>query len=270
MIATLFSLILAANAASTPPPATCCAVVELRQYTLNPYKRETFINLFEDRFIESQEAVGINLIGEFRQVGMPNKFYWIRGFPSMPARAKALQAFYYGPVWRKYRNVANPMLLENDNVLLLKPAHPGSGFRLSGKRPPIGDRVRPAGLVVSTIYYLGSNSGTQFDGIFEKQIRPIVESDGASIRGTFTSNRVPNNFPKLPIRSDANVFAWVGCFASESAYNRYASRLADDPRWWTIEGNFALASMYVPPEVDLLEAGPRSQLNCEDNAPGRV
>src|SRR5439155_25048962 len=49
----------------------CCPIVELRQYTLHPGKRDAFIDLFERQFIESQEAVGTRMIGQFRDLDDP-------------------------------------------------------------------------------------------------------------------------------------------------------------------------------------------------------
>lgn len=39
----------------------------------------------------------------------------------MPARSKFLPAFYSGPVWKQFREEANAILANSDNVLLLKP-----------------------------------------------------------------------------------------------------------------------------------------------------
>ena len=44
----------------------CCPVVELRQYTLHPGKRDVLIDLFDREFVESQEALGIKIIGQSR------------------------------------------------------------------------------------------------------------------------------------------------------------------------------------------------------------
>jgi hypothetical protein len=41
------------------------AVIELRQYTLHPGRRDELITLFEREFVETQEAEGIDLIGQF-------------------------------------------------------------------------------------------------------------------------------------------------------------------------------------------------------------
>ena len=59
---------------------TCCPVVELRQYTLVPDGREELISLFEREFIETQEATGMIVIGQFRDLNNPDRFVWLRGY----------------------------------------------------------------------------------------------------------------------------------------------------------------------------------------------
>src|SRR4029450_5728460 len=66
---------------------TCCQVVELRQYTLYPGRRDALIDLCDREFVESQEATGIVVIGQFRDMDNPDRFIWLRGFADMPARA---------------------------------------------------------------------------------------------------------------------------------------------------------------------------------------
>ncbi|MCQ8186788.1 NIPSNAP family protein [Streptomyces sp. RCU064] len=42
------------------------AVIELRQYTLRPGRREELIELFDREFIETQEETGMVVLGQFR------------------------------------------------------------------------------------------------------------------------------------------------------------------------------------------------------------
>ena len=58
-------------------PLACCPVVELRQYTLHPGKRDVLIDLFDREFVETQEAVGIKVIGQFRDLDHPDHFVWL-------------------------------------------------------------------------------------------------------------------------------------------------------------------------------------------------
>jgi hypothetical protein len=115
----LVSLLATAEPAATRAPsaaASCCAVHELRQYTLKPGQRDVLIALFEREFVETQEAVGMHLVGQFRDLDRPDRFVWIRGFPDMRARAESLQAFYGGPVWQTLREAANATTREAGGV----------------------------------------------------------------------------------------------------------------------------------------------------------
>src|SRR6266480_4971886 len=108
----------------------CCPIVELRQYTLHPGKRDVLIELFDREFVESQEILGMYVIGQFRDLNDPDRFVWLRGFRNMSERAEGLTAFYTGPVWKANREAANATMIDSDNVLLLRPARPSSGFAL--------------------------------------------------------------------------------------------------------------------------------------------
>lgn len=132
------------NGAQNTKPATvgCCPVVELRQYTLHPGKRDALVELFERELIESQEALGISVIGQFRDMDDPERFVWLRGFQDMEARGPALAAFYGGPVWEAHRKAANATMLDSDNALLLRPVGPEGGFAL-GERGAIDAPGRP-------------------------------------------------------------------------------------------------------------------------------
>ena len=110
-------------------------ILELRQYTLRPGRRDDLIALFETELIAPQEAAGMALVGQFRDVDDPDRFVWLRGFPDMRARAEALGRFYQGPAWRRHRDEANATMIDSDDVLLLRPAARGPAFP---PRPPPG------------------------------------------------------------------------------------------------------------------------------------
>jgi hypothetical protein len=78
-------------------------VVELRRYTLKPGARETLVELFDREFVESQEALGMRILGTFRDLDDPDQFVWLRGFDDMASRAPALTAYYTGPVWKMHK-----------------------------------------------------------------------------------------------------------------------------------------------------------------------
>ncbi len=74
------------------------AIVELCQYTLHPQQREVLIDLFDREFVETQEAHGMRVLGQFRDLDRPEQYVWLRGFADMQARHRALEGFYGGPV----------------------------------------------------------------------------------------------------------------------------------------------------------------------------
>src|SRR5260370_31902418 len=133
-----------------------CSVVELRQYTLHEGTRERLIDLFENEFIESQEALGIRVIGPFRDLEDHNRFGWLRGFPDMDERSRMLAAFYDGPVWRAHHDAANGTMIDSDNVLLLRPTH-GSANSAVTNGLDMGSFHRDA-LVAANIHYVDSSA----------------------------------------------------------------------------------------------------------------
>jgi quinol monooxygenase YgiN len=216
----------------TQPPQTCCPIVELRQYTLYPGKRDVLIDLFDREFVESQEALGMKVIGQFRDLDNPNRFVWLRGFRDMPSRAQALKDFYGGPVWKAHREAANATMIDSDNVLLLHPAEPTSGFSLESKtRPPAGTNETRTASSVATIYYFDAPVDAAFVQFFEKTVKPAVTGSGATVLAYFVTEHSENTFPALPVREDENVFVWFARFNDPAAYERHITALTQSPRW---------------------------------------
>ena len=237
----------------------CSSVVELRQYTLHPGKRDVLIDLFDREFVETQEALGIKVIGQFRDLDHPDRFVWLRGFRDMPSRAKALTDFYGGPVWKAHREAANATMIDSDNVLLLRPALPTSGFSLETRRPVGPDEV-PASLVVATIYYFAGPVTRDFINFFEHSLRPVAESLGATISASFVTEKSENTFPALPVRTGENVFVWFSTFPDLAVYENWVASLSRSQQW---RGEISTAlTRYLErtPEVLKLSPTARSQL----------
>ena len=161
---------------------TYSPIVELRMYTLHPGRRDNLIRLFEREFLETQEAVGIQVLGQFYDLDDPNRFIWLRGFHDMPARAESLDAFYSGPVWKAHREAANATMIDSENVLLLRLPHGTCGFSFNGtNRPSLGSRAKQDGFVAATIYYFDQPVDSDFIRYFENTIKPALVGAAASI-----------------------------------------------------------------------------------------
>lgn len=216
-----------ADCATTSCAAADCAVVELRQYTLHPGRRDTLIELFEREFVESQEVCGMRLLGQFRDLDDPDRFVWLRGFADMEHRAEALAAFYGGPVWRAQREAANATMLDSDNVLLLRPARHDSGFALDdARRAAFGAIAPPCGLVVAMVWRLPLRVGADFLALFERRIVPPLLDAGAILLASFISEHAANTFPALPVREGENVLVCFAGFDDEAHWQRHFGDLA--------------------------------------------
>jgi hypothetical protein len=228
---------------------SCCPILELRQYTLHPGQRDVLIDLFDREFVETQEALGMRIVGQFRDLDKPDRFVWLRGFPSMDARAKALAGFYGGPTWKAHRNAANATMIDSANVLLLHPARAASGFSLDGlRRPKPGAAGASGSLVVATIYYLDGPASDDFLELYERDVQPAHESAGASVLGRFVTEGSANTFPALPVREGEHVLVSFSRFADLAAYERHLAELARSTRW--AETSRALSSrLKRPPEA---------------------
>jgi hypothetical protein len=189
---------------------TCCPIVELRQYTLHPGKRDDLIDLFDREFVEPQEALGMRIIGQFRDLDDANRFVWLRGFEDMRSRLDGLAAFYGGPDWKAHRDAANATMVDSDNVLLLKPARPTSGFVLDGlRRSKAASDESPTGTVVAAIASLDEPATSEYVDRFERDLMPALARAGAAVLAYFVTEASANNFPALPVREGENVFVWV-------------------------------------------------------------
>jgi len=191
------------------------AVLELRQYTLHPGRRDALIELFEREFVESQEAVGIELVGTFRDLDRPDRFVWVRGFPDMPSRAASLQAFYGGPVWAAHREAANATMIDSDNVLLLRPAAKGTGF---ARRSP----SHPSSRVLVTIYHLAAPVDDAFRGLVDDALADA----GVTPIARLETEPAENTFPRLPVRTGEHVYVWFARVDDADALRAAQARLA--------------------------------------------
>ena len=202
-------------------------IVELRQYTLHPGRRDALVTLFDREFVESQEAIGAAVLGQFRDLDDPDRFVWLRGFPDMPSRAASLAAFYGGPVWLTHRDEANATMVDFDDVLLLRRV---TGFPAPAPRPPAGSGSAPGSAVLATIW-LGKRP---FDDaavdFFDAEVRPALREAGAEPFGLLRSEYAENTFPALPVRAGEHALVWFARFPSPAALDDHLRRLDGSAR----------------------------------------
>jgi hypothetical protein len=241
-----------------------CSVVEVRQYTLHDGARERLIDLFESEFIESQEALGVRVVGPFRDLEDPNRFVWLRGFPDMNERSHMLSAFYDGPVWRLHRDAANATMIDSDNVLLLRPCARRNGGT-SANGAGMGSFGRDA-LVVANIHYVDRSAIHDFAQFFEKTMRPALTDTGAEVIAAFETEAARNTFPRLPVREGETVLIWLAAFRDARHFEDHVAALRDSPDWRKDAPPEVLRQFSRKPEVLKLAPTPRSRFHNQIEA----
>jgi hypothetical protein len=204
-------------------------VLELRQYTLRPGARSTLVELFERELIEPQEAAGMRVGGLFLDRDDPDRFVWFRGFTDMAARRRALEGFYRGPVWRRFRDDANATMLDSDDVLLLRPTsphHPPADP--DRERPAVGADAPTTAWVSVTVYTYPPNAEltTWLTGDFHAEVQQQLGIPVA----TWRTEPAENTFPDLPVR-DGNAFVWTATFPDQDGYRSAWSRWEESAVW---------------------------------------
>jgi NIPSNAP len=226
----------------------CCPVVELRQYTLHPGQREVLIDLFDRRFVEPQEADGMHVLGQFRDLDRPDRFVWLRGFPDMERRRTSLAAFYGGPVWKANAAAANATMIDTDDVLLLRPVTPESAFDALPPRPRI-DEPLTAATVVVTICSLDQPA----DPSDLEHLLPALAEMSPPALATFVEEPSENTFPSLPVRSGEHVVVWLQRISDGRSSDAVRNASADVART-------TLPRLAAPPALLRLEPTARSML----------
>lgn len=201
-------------------------VLELRNYVTKPGQRDRFISYFETNFIDSQNAMGGYILGQFRVKDADDNFFWIRGFNDMASRSRYLPEFYRGAFWKQRRNYVNEMLINNDNVYLLKPL----SLSEDSTDAAINSNVfgKKKGLVVID-YYVANTRLNELIEFFKSKYLPLLKSNDISTT-TWVSELTENDFPGLPVFQDKNLLATITPFKDEAEYQLKLEQINADSK----------------------------------------
>jgi hypothetical protein len=178
-------------------------IVELRQYLLHRGRRDELIEVFDRELVETQEALGIRVIGQFRDVDRPNHFVWMRGLVDHGGRGQALASFYGGPVWRQHGPAAAATMIDSDDVHQLRAGKPDEQLRI--RQPNDRDAGGSRGSILIVVSHRRSDD---HDELVRRLLIPTVEEAGVRTRGLYATDPVENSFPALPVRP-SNVLVWI-------------------------------------------------------------
>jgi NIPSNAP len=199
-------------------------IVELRQYTLHPGQRDVLIELFDREFVETQEACGMTVLGQFRDLDRPDRFVWLRGFDDMPGRAEALRRFYTGTAWKANAAAANATMVDSDDVLLLRPATARPGLVLTGTRPPVAADP-PSSVLLASVLLRPEPVDAAFEAHVDSTLRPALAAAGGPPIACLQTEYAQNTFPALPVREGEHAFVWLSHFDSLADLNDHCGQI---------------------------------------------
>jgi hypothetical protein len=230
-------------------------VIELRRYTIKKGEREHFAQYFDTYFPEVLEQLGTIIFGEFFERKNPSAFTWIRGFHSMDDRAIANAVFYYGPVWKEHKSTMNNLLIDSDNVLLLRPLTPERGLIILPAVDPITEVNDARGIAVAQIFAVQANSVEEFAKEAEATFASY-RAAGVREAGVLVTLDVPNNYPQLPIRTDGPYLVWLGILKDNQMLKNEFTPLAER----SLPALSATGLIRGTPELVVLDPTHRSRL----------
>ena len=176
-------------------------VVELRQYDLRPGRRDELVELFDRELVEPQEALGMRILGQLRQPSRPDRFVWLRGYPDLATRARALPAFYGGPVWAAHAEAANATMVDWSDVLLLRPVAGRSDVPVAVRPPPgAAGEPGPGSTIVVTVCRLDERPPP------DAEVARLVPAEALA---AFVTLEADNPLPALPVREGEQVVVWI-------------------------------------------------------------
>jgi hypothetical protein len=230
-------------------------VVEFRRYTTKQGEREHFATYFESYFPEAFQQMGAILFGQFFERRNPVGFTWLRGFKNTDARAIVNAGFYYGPLWREHSSTMNNLMVDSDNVLLLRPLSPERGIPVLPSVDPVKEGKGAQGVVVAEIFAVKPESVDTFAQRAEATFANY-RAAGAREAGVLVTLDVHNNFPQLPVRTDGPYLVWLGIVRDNQTLETEFAPLAER----SVESLSATGLLRGKPEVVILYPTHRSRL----------
>ena len=201
-------------------------VIEFRRYTVKEGEREHFAEYFESYFPEAFQQMGAIAFGQFFERKNPVGFTWMRGFKNTDARAVINAGFYYGPLWREHALTMNSLMVDSNNVLLLRPLSPERGVAVLPAVDPVTERKGAQGVVVAQIFAVKANSVDAFAQQAEATFAGY-RAAGAREAGVLVTLDAPNNFPQLPVRTDGPYLVWLGVVKDNQTLETQFTPLAE-------------------------------------------
>jgi hypothetical protein len=175
-------------------------VLEIRNYLLKPNMATEFSDYFSTHFVAPMNELKGYTLGQFKIEGVSDRFVWFRGFSDMKARVKFLNDFYINsPTWKEFGKGANEMMINSDNVYLLRPLNKtiNSNSPETKKRATIVD------------FYICNGRLEEVINLFDSAYIPFLKTIDIEDISLWRSEMAENDFPRLPVFQDKNLLVSI-------------------------------------------------------------
>ncbi|WDF65457.1 hypothetical protein [Flavobacterium sp. KACC 22763] len=181
-------------------------VLEVRNYLLKPNLADAFSDFFHTKFVEPMQKLGGYTLGEFKIENSNDRFVWLRGFKDMSTRVKFLNDFYCeSAVWKENGKAANEMMINSDNVYLLKPLYKSSNLKTN------------KGITVID-FYICNSTLERVIKLFEQEYIPFLSSINSTDISFWISEMKENDFPRLPVFQDKNLLVTITHYKDKNEF----------------------------------------------------
>jgi hypothetical protein len=181
-------------------------VLELRNYLLKPNVTNKFSHYFHSKFVEPMNKLGGYTLGEYKINEVNDRFVWFRGFTDMKNRVKFLNDFYINsPTWKEYGKGANEMMINSDNVYLLKPLNKITTLKTD-----------KAFTVID--FYICNSTIERVIELFDTAYIPFLKTIKIEDISLWVSEMAENDFPRLPVFQDKNLLVSITNYKDKQEY----------------------------------------------------
>jgi len=239
------------------PPSFRLGVFELRHYRTEPGRREDLIAMFEEHFLDAYERAGALVLGTFRNLDAPDRWAWIRAFPSLEARETALTGFYTSGTWKARSEACNATLADVSEARLLAPLE-GRALSDPPPRPPAGRNETPRCVYEVLIHQTPPEKGADFAAFHRSHARPALASLGQLPSAVLLTGPGMTADPKRPV-SSGTYLVTLTRFADAEALHAARAARRDSSVWQRIESEMA-QRLRAPVEAWRLQPTSRSAL----------
>jgi hypothetical protein len=192
-------------------------VLELRNYLLKPNCAHKFSDYFSRHFVNPMIELGGYTLGQFKLKDVHDRFIWLRGFSDMDTRLKFLNDFYVdSAVWKEFGPGANDMMLNSDNVYLLRPLNNGNS---EDKIESINsDQLKTDTGVTVINFYICNSTLNKTINLFRTSYLPFLKNLSIQDITLWLSEMTENKFPRLPAFQDKNLLLSITSYKDEEEY----------------------------------------------------